>query len=530
MGRPKSDAATRTFRTLLEQMIWERRQTLQEFVDYAEVFAREHSEPGTIGVRHLQRLIAGRRPNGEPLRPVQPVTARLLERIFDVSIDDLLAEPRPSEVAERSRPGRDEIELAAVLDWLDDRAGWPPRTSRTKVRAQLVGLDQGDMLDHGARRARVGRAELASALTSYYGDSSVYRATCAGTTIVTSIETRSDWLDLNCPLNGVSDRFTLVDEPYGRDPLGDITASAAVSRLAESAALGGRFANLPLYRLLSVDISQEQVHGRVSVVPFAEYALTADLLERELVDAVAGQAVAGQKPLRDKHLPNLDSVHRLSDRVCAGGVAALCAIARPRDQFHGARDFALLIQERSGQVLNATGRLAVIPKGFHQPLTDVRAETSIGATLRRELEEELFGRSDVDATVGNGRLAAPMHPGRWSEPMRWLSEDPARLRTECTGFGLNLMSGNYEFASLVVIDDEEFWTRYGGQIEANWEAAGLRLYSSLDTDLLTDLITQESWSNEGLFALLQGLRRLSEVGGDRVALPPIRSVTASGPS
>lgn len=525
MGRPKSDAATRTFRTLLEQMIWERRQTLQEFIDYAEVFAREHSEPGTIGVRHLQRLIAGRRPNGEPLRPVQPVTARLLERIFDVSIDDLLAEPRPPEVAERSRPGHDEVELAAVLDWLDDRAGWPPKTSRAKVRARLVGLDHGDMLDQGARRARVGRAELASALTSYYGDSSVYRATYAGRTIVTSIETRSDWLDLNCPLNGVSDRFTLVDEPYGRDSLGDLTASAAVSRLAELTALGGRFANLPLYRLLSVDIGREQVHGRVSVVPFAEYALTADLLERELVDAVAGR-----KPLRDKHLPDLDAVHGLSNRVCAGGVVALCAIARPRDQFHGARDFALLIQERSRQVLNATGRLSVIPKGFHQPLTDFRAETPIGATLRRELEEELFGRSDVDATTGNGRLAAPMHPGRWSEPMRWLSEDPARVRMECTGFGLNLMSGNYEFASLVVIDDEEFWTRYGGQIEANWEATGLRLYSSLDAELLADLITLESWSNEGLFALLQGLRRLSEVGGDRVALPPIRSVTASGPS
>jgi hypothetical protein len=181
-------------------------------------------------------------------------------------------------------------------------------------------------------------------------------------------------------------------------------------------------------------------------------------------------------------------------------------------------------------VLNVPGRLAVIPKGFHQPLTDFSAETPIGATLRRELEEELFGRNDVDATVGDGRAAAPMHPGRWSEPMKWLSEDPARLRMECTGFGLNLMSGNYEFASLVVIDDEEFWTRYGGQIEANWEAAGLRLYSSLDAELLADLITQESWSNEGLFALLQGLRRLSEVGGDRVALPPIRSVTASGPS
>ncbi|MCA1604011.1 MAG: hypothetical protein LC775_00660 [Acidobacteria bacterium] len=90
---------------------------------------------------------------------------------------------------------------------------------------------------------------------------------------------------------------------------------------------------------------------------------------------------------------------------------------------------------------------------------------------------------------------------------------------ECTGFGLNLVSGNYEFASLIVIEDEEFWTRYGGQVEANWESAGLQLYSSLDYRLISELITDESWSNEGLFALLQGLRRLRELGGDRVNLP-----------
>ena len=92
---------------------------------------------------------------------------------------------------------------------------------------------------------------------------------------------------------------------------------------------------------------------------------------------------------------------------------------------------------------------------------------------------------------------------------------------ECTGFGLNLMSGNFEFASLIVIDDEEFWTRFGGQIEANWEASALRQYSSLDRAMLDALITDRAWSNEGLFALLQGLRRLNQLGGSRVDVPTI---------
>ncbi|AHH94077.1 NUDIX hydrolase [Kutzneria albida] len=80
-------------RTVLEQQIRNRRQTFEEFAEYAERFAREYSEPGTLSVRHLQRLVAGRRADGSPLGRVRPATARLLERIFGLSIDELLAPP-----------------------------------------------------------------------------------------------------------------------------------------------------------------------------------------------------------------------------------------------------------------------------------------------------------------------------------------------------------------------------------------------------------------------------------------------------
>jgi hypothetical protein len=254
-----------------------------------------------------------------------------------------------------------------------------------------------------------------------------------------------------------------------------------------------------------------------------DYALTMDLLEGELVDslAVGISPERGQLPLRDRYLPDVRSVLDVGDRLCAGGALALCAIARPASPHRGDADYLLLVQERSGHVVNAARRLAVIPKAFHQPLVDLRAEAQIGATLRREMEEELFGREDLDNTITHQRRADPMHPSRLSEPMRWLMEGPDRLRMECTGFGLNLVSGNYEFASLIVIEDEEFWTRYGGQIEANWESWTLRQYSSLDGELLTELIRDVAWSNEGLFALLQGLRRLRQIGGNRVNLPTI---------
>lgn len=90
----------RAYRTVLEQKIRERRQTFEEFAASAETFAREHNEPGTISVRHLQRLAAGRRSDGRPLGPVQPATARLLEHIFGTNIDELLASPTAQEHAD----------------------------------------------------------------------------------------------------------------------------------------------------------------------------------------------------------------------------------------------------------------------------------------------------------------------------------------------------------------------------------------------------------------------------------------------
>lgn len=85
-GHDGHGAAERSARTLLEQRIRERRMTFEEFVRWAEEFAREHKEPGTLSLRHLQRLVTGHAP-GSP----RPATARLLERIFGDSITALLA-------------------------------------------------------------------------------------------------------------------------------------------------------------------------------------------------------------------------------------------------------------------------------------------------------------------------------------------------------------------------------------------------------------------------------------------------------
>jgi hypothetical protein len=83
----------RPARTVLEQKIRERNQTLEEFIDYVEKFRHDHKESGTLSLRHLERLIAGHRGDGRPLGPLRPATARLLKHIFGQSVTELLAQP-----------------------------------------------------------------------------------------------------------------------------------------------------------------------------------------------------------------------------------------------------------------------------------------------------------------------------------------------------------------------------------------------------------------------------------------------------
>lgn len=100
-------------RTVLEEQIKVRQLTYEEFVEFAMDFAREHNEPGTLSVRHLLRLVAGVRKDGTPLGPVRPANARLLERIFGLSIAELLSPPQRLDSPAEAHPLR--VAIAVVL-------------------------------------------------------------------------------------------------------------------------------------------------------------------------------------------------------------------------------------------------------------------------------------------------------------------------------------------------------------------------------------------------------------------------------
>jgi hypothetical protein len=311
---------------------------------------------------------------------------------------------------------------------------------------------------------------------------------------------------------------------------------AAVDRLAQVELSTTVLVNNPIYQLLRVAIEPGRLQAAVTLVDFATYALTMDLLEAELVDTLAdltghigAETSRNQRlhlPLRDAYLPSVAHALDFERRVCAGGPVALLAAARP-----GARagrrpaDYALLVQERSPRVLNVVGRLAVVPKAFHGPTVEPSAEADLSTSVQRELEEELLGRDELGNVFDEGlRKVDPFHTDLLSEPLRWLldHQDPSAYRLECVGFGVNLLTGNYEFPCLIVINDDEWWARFGGQIEANWEIQRVKVHSTRDAADLQDLLLDPRWSNEGLFAFVEGLRRLAELDtASRVAASEI---------
>jgi hypothetical protein len=97
-----------------------------------------------------------------------------------------------------------------------------------------------------------------------------------------------------------------------------VATGAAIARLASIEVGDTVLLDNPLYRLLNVDIDQTHLSAALGLTSFASYALTAELLEAELLDAVTetGPGDEMRLPLRDLYLLSVQSFS-FQDRVCA---------------------------------------------------------------------------------------------------------------------------------------------------------------------------------------------------------------------
>ncbi|WP_406027357.1 hypothetical protein OH802_09785 [Nocardioides sp. NBC_00850] len=454
-----------------------------------------------------------------------------IQRIFDTVLEGATDSQRErfAQLIGLGRGAGAGVELRSRLDAaanLHSALGWLQSGRDDDVAAGV--LAAAARMDAAAgprwRMAETDRSAVAHRLHQYYADGfGDHLPVCVGLgdanielTILSAAEWVSNPVDLQADV--AAKRFaydhaaSVVPKPDS-----DTWRRAAETRLAECLVQETRFVDGQLYRMTGWETQSDGVRTSFTTGSFAQYALTVDLLEAETLAAAQGGGEA--LPLRDLMMPTVESVLTPGSRNCMGGALALTAFARPAQ---GARpaDFALLIQERGAKVLNASGRLAVIPKCFHEPTSEPSWEVSVGTSLARELEEELFGKAEVDTTLDTRRTIDPMHPDLLTGPMRYLTEaGPDAWSMECTGFGFNLLTGNYEFPCLVAVHDEGFWQRCGGDVESNWESERITLVSSQDEAGLRALAHNPAWSDEGLFAFVLGLRRLHELHPERVALP-----------
>lgn len=509
------------FETLLQALIRKRHLSRPQTVQALDRRARALGvEDFALSVRQLDRWLAG----GLVTLP-RPSVCKVVEAEFGWPIEQLLAPHHGEPVLEQqhgsgtgTQVSHDELRTEEFVAWLAAHSNAEFSSLWTAVAEEAGRLTALPRLERAAvqnRRSNVTRAAIADALRSWYGDpSGLYQARVGSQELSLSVMSRTEWIGVSIPLGGESEEVACALSSAGAPDIRGPGLDAAVRRLAAVEASDTVMVNDLVYQLRSVAIADDRLTATFDVVDFAAYALTTDLLEEELLDSV----VTGKPdmPLRGLHLPSVQRALDLDRRHCVGGPACLTAIARPEG------DYALLVQQRSSRVLNVAGRLAVIPKAFHQPMVDSASEARVSTTIEREFEEELLGRLDLDVLgPASGRRAAPLHHLVRSEPAAWFHTHPGGWRLDCTGFGINLASGNYEFACLLTIEDQTWWERYGHLIEANWEAQRLRCWSSRDRDGLEHLVADSRWSNEGLFAFIEGLRLLQSRGDDRVSIPQI---------
>lgn len=511
-------------RTVLEALLWRRDLTREATLRVLDARAEEIDEPNfALGLRQLDRLLAGE----VGPRSVRKPTRRVLRAEFGLPPETLLASPDrlpPGAVtaAARSRGvGRRALRTAELVGWLAEHGDASLAAVYDLVAdaaEQLAARTPAEEAASAYARSTVTRAQVADAVYGRYGSlgSGFYQATVAGTLLRLTVHTKASWVGLDVPLDPGHEHVTL--RSIGDEAACGITApvfAAAVARLARVEVTDTVLTDNPLYRLVDISVEPGRLAATFALTRFAAYALTVDLMERELIDSLVrhhGQAV--DLPIRDLYLPTLASAVDYERRICAGGVVCLLAVAREDD-------YLLFIQERSARVANATGRLAVVPKAFHQPLTDL-STPALSATLQRELEEELLGRDELDhLSPETRRHIAADHVSAASAPVRWLHAHRDSYLLRCTGVGINMLSGNYEVACLAVIDDPAWWADHAGSLLTNWEIDRTRVYSTRDTQGLTGLIGDPRWSDEGLFALLEGLRFLAHHRPQQMNLPDI---------
>jgi hypothetical protein len=248
--------------------------------------------------------------------------------------------------------------------------------------------------------------------------------------------------------------------------------------------------------LRSVDLrAVDRVRAEFTTGRFLQWRFTCGLLREEL-------ALHQQMPLRQILLRDTAALLAYDLRYTAGGVQTLCAFARPAPF----DDYVIPLQLRGKRIAEGGGNYGVVPMGVHSPAPAgplvVAAPSTSGL---REMYEELFGGPEH-------RPGQPPPPLFTEHPaIAWILDHRERVTWEMTAFCVSMIHGNYDFACLLAVHDAEFWTRFGGLMEASWESEEHLFLSSKDEAAWRAVLAQPNWESQAMIACVEGRKRLAEL-------------------
>jgi hypothetical protein len=425
---------------------------------------------------------------------------------------------RPSTDHRRNTPGP--LSVRPLIEWLAEAAAVSPSAIERDVRAHMDHLAEPgpDALEERRyRRRRVPHEVVARTLIEYYGEGELetfglhpFQFHVHDHLLTLAVVARAEWIRAHVPLGDASEQCLLSNASPMVTPFNPHRLQPSIVCLAEAEYGHQNIWDADIYRLAQIHLSADGLHASFALDRFVHYALTLDLLENELLDALAAHDndpsfvlshADTVLPLRKAYLPDVQSVAGISSRLCAGGIATLFVHAIDEG------DYRAIVQRRSQKVFNRTGRLSVVPQAFHQPVWDPQVEVRLSTTVERELEEELLGRKEVTRTE-DLHVLDPYHLASRTPQMRWLLQNRPAWHYECTGLTINLLTGNYDFSCLIVISDPTF-----GQLWPNWEMEKTIPLSLRRTNIqrVREKALDASWVDEALFAFVRGLRRFGEL-------------------
>jgi hypothetical protein len=343
-----------------------------------------------------------------------------------------------------------------------------------------------------------------------------------------TIFTTSRRVGLSIPLTSVKTNYIAdASAPTYPADFARLSEKQATKVISKLDFLGARIWDQDLFCLAADPFAGDELNLSFSLSTYFHYRFTAGLLEDEVFEALTssrGQTAAilqnrvSTLPIRNILLPKISHLGNIHNRISAGGLACVVAIARGAPY----NDYCIPLQLRSQKVAEGRGVYTGSLQGWHQPTTaSPQKEVEIYWSVLRELFEEAFGGEEAEGSSRRLRHDWYLDECPGAAYVHNNHDNSEAVTLEFLGIGMNALTGTYDCAILLAIHDLNYWNTYSSALRRNWEAKHMITLSTRNVSPDLDTRLAEGWLDQGMFGLSQGLLRLRQIDPQRVVLPDL---------